>query len=91
VLFHYAGRRTPQREGVYTSTFHSTNADLVTYRAPSGATVLAVGSIDFGWTLTGSADGGKVGPGVTRAETPPDRRMQRLVRNAFDALTLSGS
>lgn len=91
VLFHYAGRRTPQREGVYTSTFHSTNADLVTYRAPSGATVLAVGSIDFGWTLTGSADGGKVGPGVTRAETPPDRRMQRLVRNAFDALMLSGS
>lgn len=91
VLFHYAGRRTPQRAGVYTSTFHSTNADLVTYTTPSGATVLAVGSIDFGWTLTGSADGGKVGPGVTRAETPPDRRMQRLVRNAFDGLTLPGS
>lgn len=86
-LFHYQGRRTPQRPGVYTSTFHSTNADMVTYRAPSGATVLAVGSIDFGWTLTGSATGGRVGPGVTRPETPPDARMQRLIRNAFDDLT----
>jgi hypothetical protein len=86
-LFHYQGKRTPQKPGHYTSTFHSTNADMVTYRAPSGATVLAVGSIDFGWTLTGNAAGGPVGPGVTRPQTPPDPRMQRLVRNAFDDLT----
>ncbi|MGL6278817.1 MAG: N,N-dimethylformamidase beta subunit family domain-containing protein [Gaiella sp.] len=90
VLFHYEGKRTPQKTGVYTSTFHSTNADLVTYRARSGATVLAVGSIDFGWTLTGDARGGRVAPGLTRPETPPDPRMQRFMRNAFDELTRAG-
>jgi N,N-dimethylformamidase beta subunit-like, C-terminal len=87
VLFHYQGKATPQPEGVYTSTFHSTNADVVRYRAASGATVLAVGSIAFGWTITGAAGGEDVAEGVTSAEHPPDARMQRFVRNAFDELT----
>jgi N,N-dimethylformamidase beta subunit-like, C-terminal len=86
VLFHYQGKATPQLPGRFTSTFHSTNADVVRYRAPSGATVLAVGSIAFGWTITGPASGEPVADGVTSAEHPPDSRMQRFVRNAFDGL-----
>ncbi len=87
VLFHYQGKATPQREGVFTSTFNSTNADIVRYRAPSGATVFAVGSIAFAWTITGPANGESVAEGVTSDEHPPDSRMQRFVRNAFDDLT----
>ena len=89
VLFHYAGRQTPQPAGVYTSSFHSTNADAVRYEAKSGATVFAAGSIDFGWAVTGSADGSPVGPGVVDPDHPPDPRLQRFMRNAFDALTAS--
>jgi N,N-dimethylformamidase beta subunit-like protein len=87
VLFHYQGRATPQPPGVYTSTFHSTNADAVRYRATSGAVVFAVGSIDFGWTLAGSADGSAIAAGVTRPDQPPDPRLQRFLRNVFDDLT----
>ena len=86
VLFHYAGRQTPQLPGVYTSTFHSTNADAVRYQARSGATVFAAGSIDFGLALTGSADGSPVGAGVTDPAHPPDPRLQRFMRNAIDDL-----
>lgn len=87
VLFHFQGKPTPTPPGFFKSTFHSTNADLATYRAPSGGRVLAVGSIDFSWTLAGAADGSKLAPGMTDPETPPDRRMQRFVRNAFDDLS----
>jgi hypothetical protein len=83
VFFHYQGRATPQPPGVYTSTFHSTNADVVRYVAPSGATVLAVGSIEFGWSLAGSADGSPVADGVTDPSHPADIHLQRFFRNAF--------
>ena len=86
VLFHYTGRATRQPPGVYTSTFHSTNADAVRYRARSGATVFAAGSIDFGLALTGSADGSSVEPGVIDPAHPPDPRLQRFMRNVFDDL-----
>jgi hypothetical protein len=86
VLFHYEGRQTPQRPGFYTSTFHSTNADVVTYEAPSGATVFAAGSIDFGWALNGSADASPVADGVTDPLHPPDPRLQRFLRNVLDEL-----
>jgi hypothetical protein len=91
VLFHYTGHATPQKPGVWASTYHSTNADLVRYQASSGAIVLAVGSIGFGWSLTGSADGSPVADGVTDPSRPPDARMQRFMRNAVDAMTLSRS
>jgi hypothetical protein len=87
VLFHYQGNSTPQPPGVFTSTFHSTSADLVRYRARSGATVLAVGSITFAWTVAGAASGEPVADGVTSDKHPPDVRMQRFLRNAFDDLT----
>ena len=87
VLFHYTGRATPQPAGVYTSTFHSTNADAVRYQARSGATVFAAGSIDFGLALTGSADGSPVGQSVIDPDHPPDPRLQRFMRNAIDDLT----
>ena len=87
VLFHYQGRATPQTPGVYTSTFHSTNADVVRYQAPSVAMVLAVGSIEFGWSVAGSADGTPVADGVTSPQHPPDVRLQRFLRNAFEAMT----
>jgi len=87
VLFHYQGHRTPRKPGVWTSTYHSTDADMVRYQAPSGAIVLAVGSIGFGWSLTGSADGSPVANGVTDPDRPPDPRMQRFMRNAFAELT----
>jgi hypothetical protein len=87
VLFHYAGHLTPQNPGVWSSTYHSTNADMIRYQAPSGAIVLAVGSINFGWSLTGSADGIAVADGVIDPSRPPDARMQRFMRNAFEAMT----
>jgi hypothetical protein len=87
VLFHYAGHPTPRTPGAWTSTYHSTNADMIRYQAPSGAIVLAVGSIGFGWSLTGSADGSPVADGVTDPHRPPDARMQRFMRNAFEAMT----
>jgi len=87
VLLHYQGHVTPQPGGVYTSTFHSTNADVVRYQARSGAIVFAVGSIEFAWSLTGSADGAAVAEGVIDPNHPPDVRLQRLVRNAFAEMT----
>jgi len=87
VLFHYQGKQTPEPPGVYKSTFHSTNADMVRYQAPSGSIVLAVGSMEFAWSITGAADGSPVATGVTSPANPPDSRMQRLLRNAFDAMT----
>ncbi len=87
VLFHYEGHPTPQPAGVWKSTYHSTDADMVKYEAPSGATVLAAGSIGFGWSLTGSADGSPVAEGVSDPARPPDPRMQRFMRNAFAAMT----
>jgi hypothetical protein len=70
-----------------TSTFHSTNADFVRYVASSGTTVLAVGSIEFGWSVAGSTDGSPVADGVTDPSHPPDVRLQRFLRNAFDEMT----
>jgi hypothetical protein len=87
VLLHYQGHATPQPPGVYTSTFHSTNADVVRYEAPSGSIVFAVGSIELAWSLTGSADGSPVADGVLDPGHPPDVRLQRLVRNAFAEMT----
>ena len=87
VLFHYEGKRTPQPDGVYTSTFHSTSADFVRYRTPSGATVLAVGSMELGWVLASSADGSPAADGLTDPSHPPAPRLQRLLRNAFDELS----
>jgi hypothetical protein len=87
VFFRYRGNPTPQPPGVYTSTFHSTAADVVRTVLPSGAIVFAAGSIEFGWSLTGSADGSAVAPAVTSAVQPPDPRLQRFVRNAFDEMT----
>lgn len=86
VLFHYTGRATLQEPGVYTSTFHSTNADAVRYEARSGAIVLAAGSIDFALALTGSADGSPVAAGLIDPAHPPDPRLQRFMRNAIDDL-----
>jgi hypothetical protein len=91
VLFHYQGHATPEPPGVWKSTYHSTNADVVRYQTPSGSYVLAVGSIGFGWSLAGSADGSPVADGVTDPARPPDARMQRFVRNAFDAMTQARS
>jgi N,N-dimethylformamidase beta subunit-like, C-terminal len=81
VLFHYEGQQTPQTPGYWASTYHSTNADIVRYEAPSGATVLSVGSIGFTRSLTGR------GSSVADGRTPPDPRMQRFIRNAFAQLT----
>jgi hypothetical protein len=64
-----------------TTFFHYTgqpsNADAVRYTAPSGARVFAAGSVEIAWGLDGW-DG---------HDTPPDPRLQQLVRNAFAALT----
>ena len=87
VLFHSTGRKTPLRPGFYKSTFHSTDADFTTYTAPSGARVLAAGSIDFGWTLAGGSAGERTAVGMTNPKTPPDPRMHRFMRNAFADLS----
>jgi hypothetical protein len=88
VLFRHAGKKTSYRPGVYRSTFHSTDATLATYTAPSGAIVLAASSIDFGWSVSGSAAGEEVAAGMSDAAHPADPRMQRLLRNALaDMLT----
>jgi hypothetical protein len=64
-----------------TTFFHYTgqpsNADAVRYTAPSGARVFAAGSVEVAWGLDGF--GGH--------DTPPDPRLQQLVRNAFAAMT----
>lgn len=78
-LFHHEGRSTPRLPGFYTSTFHSTDADAVTYTAPSGAVVFSAGSIDFGLTLSGTAELGD-------PDTPPDPRAERFMRNVIDDL-----
>jgi hypothetical protein len=64
VLFHREG------DGPYPG------ADMVTYTAPSGATVFSAGSVQFGWALDG------YGP----ARGHLDRRMQRFVRNMLKSL-----
>jgi hypothetical protein len=86
-FFHYEGTPTPFPPGVFRSSFHSTDADMVRYRARSGAIVLAAGSIDFAWALAGSADGSPASEGVTDSKHPPDPRLQRFMRNAFRDLT----
>ncbi|MBA3842708.1 MAG: hypothetical protein H0X39_08820 [Actinobacteria bacterium] len=53
------------------------NADVTRYTAPSGARVLAVGSVQFAWALDGF-DG---------HDAPPDPRAQQFVRNALASLT----
>jgi N,N-dimethylformamidase beta subunit-like protein len=62
-LFHYGGLPA--------------NADAVRYTAPSGAMVLAVGSVQFSWLLDGWRG----------HDAPPDPRAQQFVRNAFAAMT----
>lgn len=86
-LFHHEGITTPQRPGYYKSTFHSTDADAVTYTAPSGAVIFSAGSIDFGWTLAPVPASGDPAAGTTDPETPPDARMQRFARNLVDDLS----
>jgi hypothetical protein len=85
-LFHYEGKQTPQPVGVWKSTFHSTDADAVTYTAPSGAVVFSAGSIDFGWLLAGVPEKGDPSPGTTDPATPPDARIERFVRTMLDDL-----
>lgn len=80
VLFHYAGKKTPHPAGVYTSSFHSTDADAVRYVAPSGAVVFSAGSIDFRWLLAGGV------AGSTDPRHPPDPRARRFVRTMLDDL-----
>lgn len=88
-LLHHEGIDTPQLPGYYKSTFHSTDADAVTYTAASGAVVFSAGSIDFGWTLAPVPASGAPAEGTTDPETPPDPRMQRFVRNLVDDLASS--
>ena len=83
VLFRHDGKKTSYPPGVYRSTFHSTDASLATYTAPSGAIVLAASSIDFGWSISGGDAGLELAPGMSDSAHPADPRMQRLVRNAL--------
>ena len=83
VLFRHDGKKTSYPPGVYRSTFHSTDASLATYTAPSGAIVLAASSIDFGWSISGGDAGVEVAAGMSDSAHPADPRMQRLVRNAL--------
>lgn len=82
-LFHYEGAPYPDPRK-YTQSFLSTNADVVRYTAASGATVFAAGSIEFSWGLDGYARRLKVG---YPDKAKPDPRLQRFMRNAFDAMT----
>ena len=61
----------------YRSSFHTSGADAVRFRAPSGATVFAAGSIDFALA---------VDPLSADAAHPYDRRLDRFLRNALRAL-----
>jgi hypothetical protein len=85
-LLHYEGRATPEPPGVWRSSFHSTDADAVTYTAPSGAVIFSAGSIGFAWTLAPVPDAGPPTPETTDPETPADRRVQRVVRTMLDDL-----
>ena len=71
MLFRYAGKKTSYPDGVYRSTFHSTDATIATYTAPSGAIVFAASSIDFGWSIAGSAAGEEVAAGMSMLRSPP--------------------
>jgi hypothetical protein len=57
------------------------NADATRYIAPSGATVFASGSHQFAWGLDDFRADPAEGHGFA------DRRLQRFVRNAFNAMT----
>ncbi len=64
-----------------TSFFHyggqPGNGDMTRYTASSGARVFAGGSVQLAWGLDGY-DG---------HDTPPDPRLQQLIRNAFASMT----
>lgn len=84
VLFHRTGVPTPSGGNIFKRTWLSSNADAVTYTAPSGARVFSAGSIDFSWGLDGFAR--SLGTALTPAPDryPPDPRLQRFVRNMLD-------
>jgi len=58
------------------------NADSTRYIAPSGAAVFASGSHQFSWALDDFKADQQQGHGLV------DKRVQRFVRNAFNALTV---
>jgi len=82
VLFHYQGSVWPLNSRPL--GWISTDADAVRYRAASGATVFAAGSIEFSWGLDGFDR--RFGADHVR----PDPRLQRFMRNAFDDLSSPG-
>jgi hypothetical protein len=86
VLFHYRGQPTATNRPPYERTFLSTNADAVTYTAPSGARVVSAGSIQFSWGLDGFAQQLHA-PYPADDRTPADPRLQRLMQNVFDDLS----
>jgi hypothetical protein len=57
------------------------NADTTRYVAPSGATVFASGSHQFSWGLDDFKADAQQGHGFV------DKRLQRFMRNAFNAMT----
>lgn len=88
VLLQYSGmawtrtQTAPWQHG----TFVSTQADAVTYTAPSGATVFSAGSIEFSWGLDGYA--GRFNKTMASPDLyPPDPRLQRFMRNLLDDLS----
>ncbi len=86
VLFHYQGEAEPSATPWERAhAFVSTNADATRYTAPSGATVFAAGSIEFSWGLDGYARRFNHIM-VSRDEYPPNRRLQRFMRNLLEQL-----
>jgi hypothetical protein len=71
-LFHHEGRNTPQKRGVYTSTFLTQDADAVTFKERSGARVFAAGSNYFAYGLD---------PAGGDAGHPADKRLIRFAQN----------
>jgi hypothetical protein len=49
--------------------------------------VLVVGSIDFGWSVTGSADGASVADGLRARSTRRTPAFSASSENAFEAMT----
>ena len=78
VLFHYTGSTWPLNNRP--QGWVSTDAAAIRYRASSGATVFAAGSIEFSWGLDDFAR--RFGADHLRV----DPRLQRFMRNAFDDL-----
>ncbi|HZT91277.1 MAG TPA: N,N-dimethylformamidase beta subunit family domain-containing protein [Gaiellaceae bacterium] len=87
VYFHYQGKPAPPNRSPFTHSWYSTNADVVSYTAPSGARVFATGSIQFSWGLDGFARTLHAGIAELTDRYAPDPRLQRFMRNVFDDLS----